>query len=57
MPAAAPRAMERTGPAAARATGLGLATDLLREARPLAEGVLLTAPKAMVPRSHHRSRP
>ena len=44
MPAATLRAMERAGPAAARATGLGLAADLLREARPLVEGVLLTAP-------------
>jgi len=45
MPAATLRAMERAGPAAARATGLGLAADLLREARPLVEGVLLTAPE------------
>src|SRR5215472_11654672 len=44
MPAATLRAMERAGPTAARATGLGLAADLLREARPLIEGVLLTAP-------------
>jgi methionine synthase / methylenetetrahydrofolate reductase(NADPH) len=47
MPAATLRAMERAGgvgPAAARATGLGLAADLLREARPLIGGVLLTAP-------------
>ena len=42
MPAATLRAMERAGPAAARATGLGLAADLLREARPLVDGVVLT---------------
>jgi methionine synthase I (cobalamin-dependent)/5,10-methylenetetrahydrofolate reductase len=44
VPAAALRAMERAGPAAARATGLRLAADLLAEARPLADGVVLTAP-------------
>jgi methionine synthase / methylenetetrahydrofolate reductase(NADPH) len=48
MPAATLRAMERAGPAAARATGLRLAADLLREARPLVEGVLLTAPEGDV---------
>ncbi len=42
MPAATLRAMEGAGPAAARATGLGLAADLLREARPLVDGVVLT---------------
>jgi homocysteine S-methyltransferase len=44
MPAATLRAMERAGPAAARATGLRLAADLLAEARPLADGVVLTTP-------------
>jgi methionine synthase I (cobalamin-dependent)/5,10-methylenetetrahydrofolate reductase len=44
MPAATLRAMERAGPAAARATGLRLAADLLAEARPLADGVVLTMP-------------
>jgi methionine synthase / methylenetetrahydrofolate reductase(NADPH) len=44
MPAATLRAMERPGPAAARATGLRLAADLLAEARPLADGVVLTMP-------------
>jgi hypothetical protein len=47
------RAMERAGPAAARATGLRLAADLLAEARPLADGVVLTTPEgdaaALVP--------
>jgi len=51
MPAATLRAMERAagargaGPAAARATGLRLAADLLTEARPLADGVVLTMPE------------
>src|SRR6266516_2237873 len=47
MPAAALRAMERAGaagPAAARATGLRLAADLLAEARPLVDGVVLRTP-------------
>jgi homocysteine S-methyltransferase len=47
MPAATLRAMERAGragPAEARATGLRLAADLLAAARPLAGGVVLTAP-------------
>jgi homocysteine S-methyltransferase len=44
VPAATLRAMERAGPAAARATGLLLAADLLAEARPLADGVVLTTP-------------
>jgi homocysteine S-methyltransferase len=46
IPPATLRAMERAGgagPAAARATGLRLAADLLAEARPLAGGVILTA--------------
>jgi homocysteine S-methyltransferase len=42
VPAGMLRAMERAGPAAARATGLRLAADLLAEARPLADGVVLT---------------
>jgi homocysteine S-methyltransferase len=42
MPAATLRAMERAGQAAARATGLRLAADLLAEARPLVGGVVLT---------------
>jgi homocysteine S-methyltransferase len=45
VPAATLRAMERAGPAAARATGLRLAADLLAEARPLAGGVVLTTPE------------
>jgi methionine synthase I (cobalamin-dependent)/5,10-methylenetetrahydrofolate reductase len=45
VPAAMLRAMERAGPAAARATGLRLAADLLAEARPLADGVVLTTPE------------
>jgi homocysteine S-methyltransferase len=45
VPAATLRAMERAGPAAARATGLRLAADLLAEARPLADGVVLTTPE------------
>ena len=48
VPAATLRAMERAGPAAARATGLRLAADLLAEARPLADGVVLTAPEGDV---------
>jgi homocysteine S-methyltransferase len=47
MPAATLRAMERAGgagPTAARATGLRLAADLLAEARPLVEGVVLRMP-------------
>src|SRR6266516_3534120 len=47
MPAAALRAMERAGaagPAAARVTGLRLAADLLAEARPLVDGVVLRTP-------------
>jgi methionine synthase I (cobalamin-dependent)/5,10-methylenetetrahydrofolate reductase len=42
MPVATLRAMERAGQAAARATGLRLAADLLAEARPLVGGVVLT---------------
>jgi homocysteine S-methyltransferase len=42
MPAATLRAMECAGQAAARATGLRLAADLLAEARPLVGGVVLT---------------
>ena len=42
MPAATLRAMERAGQAAAKATGLRLAADLLAEARPLVGGVVLT---------------
>ena len=53
VPAGMLRAMERAGPAAARATGLRLAADLLAEARPLADGVVLTTPEgdaaALVP--------
>ena len=45
VPVAMLRAMERAGPAAARATGLRLAADLLAEARPLAGGVVLTTPE------------
>ena len=45
VPVAMLRAMERAGPAAARATGLRLAADLLAEARPLADGVVLTTPE------------
>jgi methionine synthase I (cobalamin-dependent)/5,10-methylenetetrahydrofolate reductase len=45
VPAGMLRAMERAGPAAARATGLRLAADLLAEARPLADGVVLTTPE------------
>jgi len=48
MPAATLRAMERAGPAAARAAGLGLAADLLREARPLVDGVILATPEGDV---------
>jgi homocysteine S-methyltransferase len=44
MPAATLRAMERAGPAAARATGLRLAADLLAEARPLVDGVVIHPP-------------
>ena len=47
VPAATLRAMERAGgvgPAAARATGLRLAADLLAEARRVAGGVVLTVP-------------
>ena len=42
MPAATLRAMECAGQAAAKATGLRLAADLLAEARPLVGGVVLT---------------
>ena len=45
VPAATLRAMESAGQAAARATGLRLAADLLAEARPLADGVVLTMPE------------
>jgi methionine synthase / methylenetetrahydrofolate reductase (NADH) len=45
MPGAALRTMERAGPAGARAAGLELAADLLREARPLVDGVVLAAPE------------
>jgi methionine synthase / methylenetetrahydrofolate reductase(NADPH) len=44
MPTATLRAMERAGRAGARATGLRLAAGLLCEARPLVDGVVLTAP-------------
>jgi homocysteine S-methyltransferase len=44
VPAATLRAMESAGQAAARATGLCLAAELLAEARPLADGVVLTMP-------------
>jgi methionine synthase / methylenetetrahydrofolate reductase (NADH) len=42
VPAATLRAMESAGQAAARTTGLRLAADLLAEARPVADGVVLT---------------
>src|SRR5215831_793186 len=42
VPPATLRAMESAGQAAARATGLRLAADLLAEARPLVDGVVLT---------------
>ena len=45
VPAATLRAMESAGQAAARATGLRLAADLLAEAHPLADGVVLTMPE------------
>jgi methionine synthase / methylenetetrahydrofolate reductase (NADH) len=45
VPAATLRAMESAGQAAARATGLRLAADLLAQARPLADGVVLTMPE------------
>jgi methionine synthase / methylenetetrahydrofolate reductase (NADH) len=45
VPAATLRAMESAGQAAARTTGLSLAADLLAEARPLADGVVLTMPE------------
>jgi methionine synthase I (cobalamin-dependent)/5,10-methylenetetrahydrofolate reductase len=45
VPAATLRAMESAGQAAARATGLRLAADLLAEVRPLADGVVLTVPE------------
>ena len=45
VPAATLRAMESAGQAAARATGLRLAAELLAEARPLAGGVVLTMPE------------
>ena len=38
------RAMEKAGRGAARTAGLELAAELLREARPLVSGVILTAP-------------
>jgi homocysteine S-methyltransferase len=44
IPAGTLRAMERAGPGAARATGVKLAAELLAEARPVAGGVVLTAP-------------
>ena len=43
--AATLRAMESAGPVAARAAGLRLAADLLAEARPLVDGVVLTMPE------------
>jgi 5,10-methylenetetrahydrofolate reductase len=43
IPADALRAMERAGRRAARETGLDLSVGLLREGRPLVNGVLLTA--------------
>jgi homocysteine S-methyltransferase len=43
IPAGTLRAMERAGGGAARETGLGLAVSLLREGRPLVDGVVLTA--------------
>jgi homocysteine S-methyltransferase len=48
IPPATLRAMERAGPAAARATGLRLAADLLAQARPLVDGVMLTTPEGDV---------
>ncbi|HYA51679.1 MAG TPA: methylenetetrahydrofolate reductase, partial [Streptosporangiaceae bacterium] len=45
VPAATLRAMEGAGQAAARAAGLRLAADLLAEARPLVDGVVLTTPE------------
>ncbi len=48
IPPATLRAMERAGPAAARATGLRLAADLLAQARPLVDGVVLTTPEGDV---------
>jgi homocysteine S-methyltransferase len=42
IPTATLRAMERAGRPAERATGLRLAADLLRAARPLVDGVVLT---------------
>ncbi len=48
VPAATLRAMERAGPAA-RATGLRLAADLLRQARPLVDGVVITVAEGSVP--------
>jgi homocysteine S-methyltransferase len=44
IPPDALRAMERAGRGAARTAGLELAAELLREARPLVSGVILTAP-------------
>jgi homocysteine S-methyltransferase len=44
VPATTLRAMESAGPAA-RAAGLRLAADLLAEARPLVDGVVLTMPE------------
>jgi methionine synthase / methylenetetrahydrofolate reductase (NADH) len=48
VPAATLRAMEQAGPAA-RATGLRLAADLLRQARPLVDGVVITVAEGSVP--------
>ncbi|HEY6275987.1 MAG TPA: bifunctional homocysteine S-methyltransferase/methylenetetrahydrofolate reductase [Streptosporangiaceae bacterium] len=48
MPAATLRAMEQAGPAA-RAAGLRLAADLLRQARPLVDGVVITVAEGSVP--------
>jgi methionine synthase / methylenetetrahydrofolate reductase (NADH) len=48
VPAATLRAMEQAGPAA-RATGLRLAADLLHQARPLVDGVVIAVPEGSLP--------
>jgi methionine synthase I (cobalamin-dependent)/5,10-methylenetetrahydrofolate reductase len=48
VPATTLRAMEQAGPAA-RATGLRLAAGLLRQARPLVDGVVITVAEGSVP--------
>jgi hypothetical protein len=45
IPAGTLRAMERAGRGAARETGLRLAAGVLRDGRPLVNGVMLTAPQ------------